>query len=622
MCKNNGPLHRRAINFAGMLTPEEILNENERRKCLHDASGEEPRPGSFEDWALRNVKIKPKGGGSPVPFRLNRPQRRLVAELESMRRNNLPIRLILLKARQWGGSTCVQIFMSWLQIVHAKGLNSLIIAHQISGSEEIKDMFDRMVEHYGRLDGMDDDDAKPVLTLKRVGRSGATYRLVERECKITIGTAERPDSSRGGDYNLVHLSEVGLWKKTKGKSPEDIVRSATSGVLLQPKTMIVLESTANGAGTYFHREYLAAKAGESQFRALFIPWFEIEEYQLPIADPEGFARDLLDRRTDPVAKGRGESGEYYWSLWERGATLEAINWYMTERKKFADHGGMASEYPSDDIEAFVHSGERVFAPEAVERLRRGVCPPLAVGELSPGFVEDSLGRMEVWRFPEKEERGSFGSDRYLVIVDVGGRSSKADWSVIAVFDRLGADGLPEIVAQWRGHIDHDLLARKAAYVGRMYGDALLVIESNTLETRDREREVDGLQAPFLLRELEEDYPNLYSRMLAGGGARPGFHTNVSTKPMVIGTLVKAVREGLYVERDAKAIEELIQYERKPNGSYGAYTGCHDDILMTRAIGLYIHEHEMEPPVARQRPMKPNGRYGAGRRPPQDAFGIF
>lgn len=605
------------------MTPEELVAENRRRHELVEALNVRKNdPETFEGWAARYVKIKPKGGGSPIPFLLNRPQRRLVEELEKMRRDDLPIRLILLKARQWGGSTCIQLYMAWLQIKHATGLNSLIIAHQISGSEEIKDMFDRMVANYSEDR---DEDGPPPLTLKRVGRSGATFRLVERECKISIGTAERPDSSRGGDYNLVHLSEVGLWKKTKGKSPEDIVRSATSGVLLKPLTMIALESTANGAGTYFHREYLAAKEGESQFRPLFIPWFEIDSYQLPIADPEQFAEELILNRHNPTVGARSESGEYHWSLWERGATLEAINWYKTERRKYADHGGMASEYPSDDIEAFVHSGERVFAPEAVERLRRHVALPKKVGDIdleSGRFVEESIGPMEVWRFPEERM-----ANRYLTIVDVGGRSSKADWSVIAVIDRLNTEGIPEVVAQWRGHIDHDLLARKAAAIGRMYHDSLLVIESNTLETHDREREVDGQQAPFLLRELEDEYPNLYMRRNANGGVRPGFHTNVSTKPMVIGTLVKVVREGLYVERDRKAIEELIQYERKPNGSYGAYTGCHDDILMTRAIGLHIHEHEMEPVKAVSRGCDAGGtlatrvrrRSGRG---PQDAFGIF
>ena len=35
--------------------------------------------------------------------------------------------------------------------------------------------------------------------------------------------------------------------------------------------------------------------------------------------------------------------------------------------------------------------------------------------------------------------------------------------------------------------------------------------------------------------------------------------------------------------------------RRPNGSYGATEGAHDDLLMTRAIGLHVALHEMPLP---------------------------
>ena len=73
---------------------------------------------------------------------------------------------------------------------------------------------------------------------------------------------------------------MGIWKATEGKKPEDIVRSACSGILLKPYTMIVYESTANGTGNFFHREYTAAKEGKSQFEAMFVSWFDIEQYTL------------------------------------------------------------------------------------------------------------------------------------------------------------------------------------------------------------------------------------------------------------------------------------------------------------------------------------------------------
>jgi hypothetical protein len=588
-----------------------IVEQLTRLRILHD----------FAFAAATLFYIKNKGGGDDVLFRLTRPQRRLVERLEAMRRANKPIRLILLKARQWGGSTTIQLYMAWLQLTHRVGLNSLIIAHQTTASDEIKDMFDRMLKRYPasllhRLgEAYDDDEAKTV----GVGKSGQIQRVIARNCKIKIGTAERPDSCRGGDYNLVHLSEVGLWKTTEKKTPQDIVRSACQGVLLKPYTMIVYESTANGTGNFFHREYDAAKRGASLFEPLFIAWFDIDLYteDFPTDDARAaFAEQLwLHRDDDNVYTDREESGKYLWWLWQKGATLEAIRWYVTERSGCSDHAVMASEYPSDDVEAFVHSGQRVFDKYRIEEFRAACRPPRYVGDVYGSgdsgkaaikdvrFREDRQGMLWVWDLPDIDPDEKV-TDRYLVVVDIGGRSRKADWSVILVIDRLFMTdgGQPMVVAQWYGHIDMDLLSWKAMQIASFYDNALLVIESNTLETHDKERSVDGDQSQFILNQIREVYPNIYARrqseedIINGYKERKyGFHTNVSTKPMVISTLVKAIREHSYIERDERCLEEYNCYERKPNGAFGAIVGKHDDLLMTRAIGLHICFFEMDVP---------------------------
>lgn len=572
-------------------------------------------------WAASFVYIKNKGGGDDVLFKLTRPQRKFVERLERLRRANKPIRLVLLKARQWGGSTTSQLYMAWLQLVHKVGLNSLIIAHQSKASDEIKDMFDRMIKAYPtellHEQGEPFDENEPKLV--GVGKSGAIFRVPQRNCKIKLGTMESPDSCRGGDYNLVHCSEVGLWKKTDGKSPEDVVRSACSGILLKPYTMIVYESTANGTGNFFQREYDAAKRGLSQFEAMFISWFDIDLYSAPIEDVEAFATKLFNNRNNEnVNSAREESGKYLWWLWEKGATLEGINWYIQERSKYNDHGQMAAEYPSDDIEAFVHSGARVFDKYKVELLRPSCRMPRYIGDVCGAadeglealqnvhFVEDTQGQLYVWAMPEIDQEIEI-LNRYLVVVDIGGRSKGADYSVITVFDRLfmAEGGKPAVVAQWYGHIDMDVLAWKAAQVATLYDNALLVIESNTLETKDRERNVDGDQSSFILNQIKDVYDNLYARKQSEDdiiNKRPrkyGFHTNVSTKPMIISTLVKVIRESLYVERDERCLDEYLTYE-KTGSAFAAIAGKHDDLLMTRAIGLHICFYEMDLPVERKR----------------------
>ena len=606
---------------------EEVLQENERRLAAIHApydplKGSDPDKidpirclSDFEYWAARCCYIKNKQGGDDILFRLNRPQRKLVAALEKMRVEGKPIRLILLKARQWGGSTCTQMYMAWLQLVHKTGLNSLIVAQQHSTTAEIRDMFVRMIDRYEVPSASPSEGEKTKSKIKAAGPG--TLKVVDRNFKVKVGSAERPDSCRGGDYSLVHCSEVALWKKTRLKTPEDMLRAACSGVLLQPLTMILLESTANGTGNFFHTEYEAAKRGESQFKPLFVAWYEIEQYSLPL-DPEEsrkFAETLIKGKNDNQADStRKQPGAYLWWLWEKGATLEAINWYVKERAKYSDHGLMAAEYPSDDIEAFVHSGARVFDRYKVEALRKG-CTMIPIkgeitGESPTGpdsllnvrFNEDSQGNLRVWKRPEKLTDSEV-TGRYLTVVDIGGRSAKADWTVITVFDRepmTRGEG-PEVAAQWRGHTDFDLLAWNAARIAKFYDNSLLVIESNTLETHDRDRLVEGDQSHFLFHQLKSAYTNLYSRkrkpedIRQGAPVKYGFHTNAATKPLIIANLVKVVREGLYTERDEMCLDEYLCYEQRQDGSYGALSGRHDDLLMTRAIGLHVCFNEMDPP---------------------------
>ncbi len=489
---------------------ELIVKQFVRIRCLYD----------FPFWAATFVSIKKKGGGGDMRFRLNHAQRVLVTEFEKQRTEGRPIRLVLLKARQWGGSTATQIYMAWLQLVHKKGLNSLIVGHVKSVAYEVKDMFDKVIKEYplDMLHALDEDFADNEPKIMGVGQSGDIHRIPQRNCKIKVGSYENPDSARGGDYNLVHCTEVGLWSPTLMKTPEAVVRSATSGIALRPYTMIVYESTANGTGNFFEHEYTNAKRGNGQYKALFIPWYMIEWDSLPLTPEEErkLATELWENRhNEYTPDNRREPGKYLWYLWECGATLQGIAWYISERTKYTDHGDMASECPTDDNEAFTYSGFKVFDKLRVEKLRGACKPPRFVGDVyadgdegkaalsNVRFIEDKTGQLCVWDKPEVSPTERI-TNRYLVVVDIGGRSAKADWSVICVFDRLFLmDGdRPEVVAQWYGHIDMDLLAWKAAQIAQWYDNALLVIESNTLETKDRDRIVtDTLRDSVYIREV-------------------------------------------------------------------------------------------------------------------------
>lgn len=562
----------------------------------------------FPFWCACFVNIKTKEGGTSK-FHLNYPQRLLVEQLENMRLADKPIRMIILKARQWGGSTCTQMYMAWIQLVHREGLYSAIVAHLNSASRKIRAMYRKMLADYPpELLGLNGDSP---LALSPYEGSNTDSTISQgnktaRDTVISIGSMQSPDSLRAGDIGLVHYSEVGIWKETDGKSPEEVIQAISSSVLNIPLTMIVMESTAKGEGNMFHSEWQDAKRGLSGYYPLFIAWFSIEKYRIPFEsedDRRNLAQWLWDNRNQVTAPNeRSESGAYLFSLLSRGATLEAINWYITARRSYRDHDRMASEFPSDDQEAFASSGNRVFNKTSVERLRPDCMPPLFIGDISgrmPTGAEslldirltpDAHGDLRIWEHPDT----SFPhSHRYILCCDVGGTSAKSDYTDIVVLDRwwrTNGEG-DVIVAEWHGHCSYAVLSWKLAQLAKYYCNALLVVESNTLETRDIDTE--GNHAAYILNEIAKYYPHLYYRESSpedirnGKPRKYGFHTNTLTKTLVIDHLTRLIDEHLYTEREEETLTEYNVYIRYDNGTLGAATKYHDDRVMARAIAHYV-----------------------------------
>ena len=533
------------------------LNETERRRLRvrHD----------FEFWCATCVTIVDKRTNAPVRLRLNAPQRRVLAIMEDQRTRQLPVRIILLKARQWGGSTLVQMYMAWMQLVRHTGWNSLICGHIRQTSRAIKGMYKRLLRHYPQ-DLMPDGLKR--MEFRNFEGSSDVQMITGRDCLVVMGSATSEDAVRGYNLSMAHLTEVAFWPSTTMHSPEDVMRTVGGTVTRSPETVVALESTANGVGHYFHDEWIRARAGQSDKVAVFVPWHEIEIYRSPVEDPQALWNALDD---------------YERGLWESGCTLEMLQWYHDKRKEYATHAAMMAEFPSNDVEAFRCHDNGVFDLQHLENMRTDCRPPHDIGDIEADyltvrnvhFVSAENGLMKVWEHPINGTR----RNDYVVCVDVGGRWAGADYSVIAVFRTPTNDRLPELAAQWRGHIDHDLLAWKAAQIATYYSQALLVVESNTLETSHADTDAGG----FILDRIKAAYRNIYHRQ----SNRVGFHTNAKTKNKAIYGLIAAVRDRKYIEHDSEAIDEMVTYEQKPNGSFQAKDGHHDDMLMTRAIALYV-----------------------------------
>ena len=575
----------------------------------------------FSFWAYYEIRIEDKETGEMVPFKLNNPQIIVLNICENLRKAGVPIDIIICKARQWGGSTFCIFYQMWIGLYCAVKHSFAVCAQTKPVAGNIANMLIRSMESYDAWSlGLPINEKLEIVQDSKTGEyliKDSHGKAVTRS-RFRIGSVENPDALRGYSGEGVHHSEVGVWENTPKKRPADLIRSIEGGILHRPNAMKVKESTPKGAGNYFHAEYMRAKNGKSSSTPVFIAWHQIPHDTLPIEDYEEFITWLYTHKDEDFANENWlDTGRYYWHLWEIGATLEGINWYRHTRKNVDDFADMASEAPSDDIEAFQFSGTKVFSIESINELKKGCCPPTWKGELYAKnikgadaledihFVNITNGRLWVWAKPDISIKMT---NRYLVVVDVGGRSKKADWSVIRVFDRFAMQkdigGKPILVAEQRYHTDHDLLAYDSARIAKWYNNALLVIESNTLETKDKERDIDGDMTEYILDTIAGLYDNLYARkasaeQIKNGVTRVwGFHTNVKTKPQIIGNLIGCIRDQLWIERSEYCCTELALYQKNERGQYSAPPGegMHDDVVMCTAIALWICFCDMELPV--------------------------
>ncbi|MBQ5706078.1 MAG: hypothetical protein IIW35_00750 [Bacteroidaceae bacterium] len=562
----------------------------------------------FEYWAKTMAVISDKGRGRDIPFTLNRPQRFYLSEMEKLRLSGRPIDIILCKARQWGGSTLTQLYMLWIQLVHKRNWNSVICGDVEKQSSIVAGIMAKVINNYPLWA----TGGKKLTTTPYQGTQ-KTRTISWSNSRYSLGSSQKPDSLRSEDISMAHLTEVGLWKATAGRKPEDLVQSIFGSIAAGPYTVKVMESTAKGVGNFFHRTWMNATAGHNNFTPVFVPWYIIDLYskQLPPADYPAFIESM---------------DEYEHQLFTLGATLEAIAWYRDKRREMPEEWRLFSEFPSTANEAFQSTGRRVFKISYVKNIRECCVPPAWIGDIVSYEKYDEATRsnksvtsfeplqpgepsnenvLKVWLMPDTELNCR---DRYIVTVDVGGVSDKADYSCILVADRLPMleGGVPEIAACWHGHIEHDKLAWKAVEIAKAYNNALLVIESNTLETEGTE----GDNFEYILNEIAGKYSNLYSRTSSqeirqGRPRRWGFHTNPSTKPMVINFLIKAIRDGLYVEHCIETTYELDLYELKENGKeMGAVEGNHDDRVMATAILVWIcYNHPLPTIVATEKTVK-------------------
>ncbi len=574
----------------------------------------------FVHWAYFCIWIKHKTLKKRVRYKLNLSQLVVLGICERTLAQHKPISLILLKARQWGGSTFCFFFQTWRLFKWNEFHSFAIAAHTSSASETILTMLKRTIKDYPAWDlGLNDGTQ---LRLAQADNSGHAFAIKDEnnrqilEGYIYIGTAEKPDTLRSKDIAGAHYSEVGVWPDTPGKQAEDIIADIEGGMTEDEDTMRVMESTAKSSDDYFATVWDSCDDGKGGYEQIFVPSRDIIYDTKAINDLREFVEWLIEHKDEETPSGKWkDSGKYYFWLWEIGSTLEHINWYRYRRLRLS-FAKMCNEAPETPEQAFFTAGNHVFDPFQVQEKAKKCREPVYVGDLVADgekgedaltnirFIPNSTGDLRIWEKPDD----SPVNDRYLVTLDPRrGASEGADPASITVIDRLlmmhdfGLNGRPGVVAEMNYKADPDTQAYDAMRLAEWYGHAKLVIESNTMEYMDNERNNGIDPFEYILEIVSKLYDNQYMRSAPEEKAdgttvyKWGFRTDSSTKPKIINFMKECLRDDLWDEPSDLCCKQMATY-MEDHGKTNAVHGKHDDVVMSRAIGLWVAYKEMPWPT--------------------------
>lgn len=327
--------------------------------------------GPLANFCTKLLKIIPYKGGQPAAMVFNAAQQHVDRILDQQLERTGRVRAIVLKGRKVGISTLVAArFYRKNSIL--RGLKTFVLSHRADSTSILFAMTTRFWRYTPA-------EYRPVRG--KMNRSTISFPLLESE--YGTGTAGGAETGRSDTIHQFHGSEVAFWKNAA-----DHLTGALQAVPNAPGTEVILESTANGIGGPFHEYWLKAEAGESEYVAIFVPWFWMPEYRSPVA---------------PGFKMTPEEAEI-----ASAYRLDAEQ-IMFRRNKINEMNGdewrFKQEYPLDPEEAFQTQGEEGFIkslnvvkarkadlPEPLEWVPRILGVDVARGGKDKTFLCDRWGR--------------------------------------------------------------------------------------------------------------------------------------------------------------------------------------------------------------------------------------
>lgn len=553
------------------------LTESEKQKILDIRA-------DFYRYCKNNLKIKNKDA-KIVPFVPNAPQRILIDYVLLCIKEHRPAKAIILKARQMGLSTAVEALIYWRTATN-KNINSVIIGNDEKSAKNLYMMFRR---YY--------DNSNPIFkpSIRYNTRTDLSFEKFDETGKqiglgstIKTETAGNKGAGRSDTINCMHGSEVGSWEDGEALVAS-LLQTIPDMEYMENPSMTFLESTAEGRGNFFHKEFVNAVNQDSNFEPFFFPWWVLDSYERNGGDL-GDLTEYEQFLVDLMSKGHKVGGQV---IEVDPARIPAkIHFYRRKEKDFsATPERLPQEYPSTWQEAFIASGKNVFNSLALQEMENDSQPvdETEYYKIIPGDEYDDYQLEQVpyeanihpddftYKAPFKIFKKPVIGKEYVIGGDVAEGLENGDYSVAEVVDV----GTMETVARWRGHIDPDKFGEIVGSIGKYYNDALVGVEVNNhgLTTIQKLRDTYYTNLYKRDRGYDEDYEEPTSNL--------GWKTDVRSKRIMIDDLIRIVREKLNKDPDTVFVNEAFAYVRDERGRMGAEKGAFDDTVMAKAIAFQL-----------------------------------
>lgn len=507
------------------------------------------------------------------------------------------VRMIVLKARQWGCTTLTNALLLWFMLF-SEFAECVTVAEKTKKSEGILKMLHRMVKHLPKW-------VRPKLLRSAVhtivfdGFPPEWDRLGRKnDSQIQVDTANACDVGSSLTLTGLHGSEVSRWPDRA----EEVLDAARNALADVGRSMCVLESTAYGVGGVFYDECMKAMRGESDYRFIFIPWFAIDEYRLRPGDSRlesapGNCRDVARLHTMLTAGDFSLLDDDERQLMALGAEdrfgpidAEQLLWrrWAIPNKCRNNKLTFRQEYPATPMEAFIGSGQPVFSPGAVQWQVANNCRPGERGE----FVRDEETRAVKW-IPVPE--GSWEmfvpmipGHEYILAADFAegdvmplAHHREPDKTALCVLDR----NTKEQVARAKGRFMPYDTAQMMILAGQHYNWAMLAPENNA-----------GFGTVAIEAAKEANYPCVYmtrvwDTMGQEIGRKFGWVTSVSSRAQMFDTAQRLVHTKQVIIHSVELAEELMAlvYVRRASSRVRpeAKPGAKDDEAVAFIIALEV-----------------------------------